>query len=32
MKITQELITLASYLAGEFENRQQAMESPTWYV
>ncbi len=32
MKITQELITLACYLAGEFENRQQAMESPTWYV
>jgi hypothetical protein len=32
MNISQELITLASYLVGEFENRQQAMASPVWYV
>ena len=32
MNISQELISLASYLAGEFENRQQAIASPVWYV
>lgn len=32
MKISLELTTLASYLAGEFENREQALDSPAWYV
>lgn len=32
MNISQELITRAYYLAGEFENRQQAISSPVWYV
>lgn len=27
-----ELITLANYLAGEFENRKQAIAEPIWYV
>ncbi len=27
-----ELITLASYLAGEFTNREQALAEPAWYV
>ena len=27
-----ELIALASYLAGEFDNRQQALAEPAWYV
>ena len=27
-----QLITLANYLAGEFDNKQQAMEQPAWYV
>ena len=27
-----ELITLASYLAGEFTNQEQALAEPAWYV
>ena len=27
-----QLITLANYLAGEFDNKEQAMEQPAWYV
>lgn len=27
-----ELKILASYLAGEFDNREQALEEPIWYV
>lgn len=27
-----ELITLARYMAGEFDNRQQAIADPAWYV
>lgn len=27
-----ELLTLAKYLAGEFENREQAKAEPAWYV
>lgn len=27
-----ELLTLASYLTGEFTNRQQALAEPAWYV
>jgi hypothetical protein len=27
-----ELISLGKYLAGEFENEQQARREPTWYV
>lgn len=30
--ITNELMTLASYLAGEFDNREQALAQPVWYV
>jgi CpeT/CpcT family (DUF1001) len=26
------LLTLAAYLAGEFDNREQAIADPTWYV
>jgi CpeT/CpcT family (DUF1001) len=29
---SQELITLARYLAGEFENKAQAAAEPIWYV
>jgi hypothetical protein len=29
---SQELITLAQYLAGEFENQKQAAAEPIWYV
>ncbi|WP_013325146.1 chromophore lyase CpcT/CpeT [Gloeothece verrucosa] len=31
-KLAPELITLGRYLAGEFENRPQAMESAAWFV
>ncbi len=27
-----ELITLAKYMAGDFDNREQALDSPAWYV
>lgn len=27
-----QLLTLANYLAGEFDNREQALADPTWYV
>ena len=30
--ISPQLVTLANYLAGEFDNKQQAMEQPAWYV
>ncbi len=30
--MTHPLLTLAHYLAGEFENRQQAIAEPAWYV
>lgn len=32
MTLTPELITLARYLAGEFDNREQAIADPAWYV
>ena len=32
MPLSRELITLGQYLAGEFENQQQAIASPIWYV
>jgi hypothetical protein len=30
--LTPELIALGQYLAGEFENRKQAIAEPVWYV
>lgn len=30
--ISTELITLARYMAGEFDNREQAIADPIWYV
>ncbi len=30
--MTPELLTMGRYLAGEFENRQQAIAEPAWYV
>ncbi|MGB7710292.1 MAG: CpcT/CpeT family chromophore lyase [Microcoleus sp.] len=27
-----ELIALAEYMTGEFDNREQALDSPAWYV
>ena len=30
--IPTELQTLGNYLAGEFDNQQQALEQPAWYV
>ena len=32
MNHLQTLITLAQWLAGEFENRSQALEQPAWFV
>ena len=32
MNLSPQLTTLATYLAGEFDNRQQALEQPAWYV
>ncbi len=32
MTLPPELITLAHYMAGEFENKQQALADPAWYV
>jgi hypothetical protein len=32
MTLTPELITLAQYLAGEFDNQEQALADPVWYV
>ena len=32
MKFSPNLITLANYLAGEFDNREQAIADPAWYV
>ena len=32
MSFSRELMTLARYLAGEFDNREQAIADPTWYV
>ena len=32
MSFSPELITLGRYLAGEFDNQQQAMAEPAWYV
>ena len=32
MTHSQTLITLAQWLAGEFENRSQALEQPAWFV
>lgn len=32
MTLTSELITLGQYLAGEFDNREQAIAEPVWYV
>ena len=32
MTLTSELVTLARYLAGEFDNKEQAIADPVWYV
>ncbi len=32
MSLSPELITLGKYLAGEFDNEQQASSEPIWYV
>jgi hypothetical protein len=32
MTHSQTLITLAQWLAGEFENRSQALDQPAWFV
>ncbi len=32
MNFSTELITLAAYLAGEFDNEAQAIADPAWYV
>ncbi len=32
MPISSELIALAQYMAGEFDNREQAIAEPAWYV
>lgn len=32
MALSSRLLTLAGYLAGEFENREQAIAEPIWYV
>lgn len=32
MPLTPQLITLGQYLAGEFDNQQQALAEPIWYV
>lgn len=32
MKLSPELTALGQYLAGEFDNRQQALDEPVWYV
>ncbi len=32
MTFSPELIALARYMAGEFDNQQQAIAEPTWYV
>ena len=32
MTFSPELIALGTYLAGEFDNRQQALAEPIWYV
>jgi CpeT/CpcT family (DUF1001) len=30
--LSPKLIAIGQYLSGEFENKQQALESPAWYV
>jgi hypothetical protein len=32
MNFSPQLIALANYLAGEFDNQTQALEQPAWYV
>jgi len=32
MSLSSELVTLAKYMAGEFDNQQQALGEPAWYV
>lgn len=32
MSLSLELVTLAQYIAGEFDNQQQAIAEPAWYV
>ncbi|GAB4545309.1 MAG: chromophore lyase CpcT/CpeT [Pleurocapsa sp.] len=32
MTLSPQIITLARYLAGEFDNQQQALAEPAWYV
>ncbi len=32
MILSQQLLTLAHYLVGEFDNREQALADPAWYV
>ncbi len=32
MAFSHQLTALATYLAGEFDNQQQALEEPAWYV
>ncbi|MGL5872004.1 MAG: chromophore lyase CpcT/CpeT [Xenococcaceae cyanobacterium] len=32
MTFSPELLAMGKYLSGEFENKQQALDSPAWYV
>ena len=32
MNLSSDLITLGNYLAGEFDNQEQALAEPAWYV
>ncbi|MDJ0689048.1 MAG: CpcT/CpeT family chromophore lyase [Xenococcaceae cyanobacterium MO_188.B32] len=32
MTLSPQLIALGTYLAGEFDNQQQALAEPAWYV
>lgn len=32
MSLPAQLLTLANYLSGEFDNREQALADPAWYV
>ncbi|BAZ37259.1 hypothetical protein NIES4101_31800 [Calothrix sp. NIES-4101] len=32
MHLSPQLLSFANYLAGEFDNREQALDNPIWYV
>jgi len=32
MSVSKELLTLTSWMAGEFSNREQALDQPVWFV